>query len=108
MVVSTYILATEGLTQGEIYALVNRTEAQLDAKHLLFCVEYNGSQMITVHQIRWMSQPFMQTPGAEAPLTVEFIGPVGELCEEHIRITMEYREITQNMLLPILSRRQNH
>ena len=58
--------------------------------------------MITVHQIRWMSQPFMQTPGAEAPLTVEFIGPVGELCEEHIRITMEYGEITQNMLLPIL------
>ncbi|CAH3046083.1 unnamed protein product [Pocillopora meandrina] len=79
MVVSTHILATEGLTQ-----------------------------MITVHQIRWMSQPFMQTPGAEAPLTVEFIGPVGELCEEHIRITMEYGEITQNMLLPILSRRQNH
>ena len=44
----------------------------------------------------------MQTPGAEAPLTVKFIGPVGELCEEHIRITMEYGEITQNMLLPIL------
>ena len=55
-----------------------------------------------MHQIWWMSQPFMQTPGAEAPLTVKFIGPVGELCEEHIRITMEYREITQNMLLPIL------
>ena len=44
----------------------------------------------------------MQTSGAEAPLTVKFIGPVGELCEEHIRITMEYGEITQNMLLPIL------
>ena len=55
-----------------------------------------------MHQIWWMSQPFMQTPGAEAPLTVKFIGPVGELCEEHIRITMEYGEITQNMLLPIL------
>ncbi|RMX57121.1 hypothetical protein pdam_00008193 [Pocillopora damicornis] len=65
MVVSTHILATEGLTQ-----------------------------VITVHQIRWMSQPFMQTPGAEAPLTVKFIVPVGELCEEHIRITMEYGEIT--------------
>ena len=36
----------------------------------------------------------MQTPGAEAPLTVKFIVPVGELCEEHIRITMEYGEIT--------------
>lgn len=67
-----------------------------------------AEQMITMHQIWWMSQPFMQTPGAEAPLTVKFIGPVGELCEEHIRITMEYGEITQNMLLPILSCRQNH
>ncbi|PFX19979.1 uncharacterized protein LOC111337472 isoform X1 [Stylophora pistillata] len=147
VLVSIHLLASEQFTQGEIYALVNRIEAQLTAKHLPFCVEYNGlqgsarwfnhafiedqvkikfqmlgqaqqnlriinpdmvEQVITVHQIRRMSQPYLQSPGAEARLDVEFIGPVGKLCEGHIRITTEYGEITQNMLLPILSCRQNH
>ena len=59
------------------------------------------SQVITVPQIQSLSQGCMESPGAEARVCVESLGEVGQLCEDHLRIILDYGDTTQDLLLPI-------
>ena len=50
------LISISYLNREKFYALVNRTEVQLDAKHLPFCVEYNGLQ----GSARWFTNAFIE------------------------------------------------
>lgn len=58
-------------------------------------------QVITVPQIKSLSQRWVEPPGAIAEMCLESLGEIGQLCEDHLRIIMESGGTTQNMLLPI-------
>lgn len=58
-------------------------------------------QVITVSQIKSLSQRWMEQPGAKAEVCVESLGEVGQLCEDHLRIILQYGDTTLTLLLPI-------
>ncbi|KAJ7327380.1 hypothetical protein OS493_027070 [Desmophyllum pertusum] len=48
-----------------------------------------AEKVITVPQIKSLSQRWMEPPGAIAEMCLESLGEVGQLCENHLRIIME-------------------
>ena len=43
----------------------------------------------------------MELPGAKAEVDVESQGEVGQLCEDHLRVMLQYGDTTLTLLLPI-------
>lgn len=64
-------------------------------------VFFSTFQVITVPQIISLSQRWMEQPGAKAEVYLESLGDVGQLCQDHLRIMLQYGDTALTLLLPI-------
>lgn len=62
---------------------------------------FSTFQVITVPQIISLSQRWMEQPGAKAEVYLESLGDVGQLCQDHLRIMLQYGDTALTLLLPI-------